>query len=57
MSFSFTTQPRSEPSFSFTGPHPADLDELLQAITDMAHEILRLVDDVRRQTSTPNNRH
>ncbi|MCY0959563.1 hypothetical protein [Streptomyces sp. H27-H5] len=57
MSFSFTKQPRNERPFSFTRPHPADLDEQLQAITDMAHEILRLVDDVRRQTSTPNNRH
>ncbi|MCY0919996.1 MULTISPECIES: hypothetical protein [unclassified Streptomyces] len=57
MSFSFTKQPRNEPSFSFTAPHPADLDDQLQAITDMAHEILRLVDDVRRQTSILNNRH
>ncbi|WP_374773804.1 hypothetical protein OG756_12980 [Streptomyces sp. NBC_01310] len=48
MSFSFTDpKPNNEPSFSFTGP--ADVEEQLQAIADMAHEILRLVTDVRRQ--------
>ncbi|MER6394250.1 hypothetical protein ABT236_38085 [Streptomyces sp. NPDC001523] len=56
MSFRFAKQPRNERSFSFTSPHPTDLEEQLQAITDMAHEILRLVDDVRRQTGTPNSR-
>ncbi|MFF1557058.1 MULTISPECIES: hypothetical protein [unclassified Streptomyces] len=48
MSFSFTNpRPDHEPSFSFTGP--ADVEEQLQAITDMALEILRLVAEVRRQ--------
>ncbi|MCX4576824.1 hypothetical protein OHB41_27360 [Streptomyces sp. NBC_01571] len=52
MSFSFTDpKPNNEPSFSFTGPNPADVEEQLQAITDMAHEILRLVTEVRRQIS------
>ncbi|MGW7108793.1 hypothetical protein ACWGHU_21810 [Streptomyces xanthophaeus] len=52
MSFSFTDpKPSSEPSFSFTGPSPADVEERLQAIADMAHEILRLVAEVRRQTN------
>ncbi|WP_167739515.1 hypothetical protein [Streptomyces subrutilus] len=52
MSFSFTNpKPNNEPSFSFTGPNPADLDEQLQAIADMAHEILRLVAEVRGQIS------
>ncbi|MFE5521406.1 hypothetical protein ACFQ9Q_27325 [Streptomyces virginiae] len=47
MSFSFTDpKPNNEPSFSFTAPE--DVEEQLQAITDMAHEILRLVADVRR---------
>lgn len=51
MSFSFTNpRPDPEPSFSFTGP--ADVEEQLQAINDMAHEILRLVAEVRRQIST-----
>ncbi|MGW3691224.1 hypothetical protein [Streptomyces sp. NPDC005125] len=50
VSFSFTDpKPNSEPSFSFTGPNPADVEEQLQAIADMAHEILRLVAEVRRQ--------
>ncbi|MEV7592590.1 hypothetical protein AB0O42_20175 [Streptomyces sp. NPDC089922] len=50
MSFSFTDpKPNNEPSFSFTGP--ADVEERLQAITDLAHEILRLVVEVRRQIS------
>ncbi|MEU6295963.1 hypothetical protein [Streptomyces erythrochromogenes] len=50
MSFSFTDpKPNNEPSFSFTGP--ADGEERLQAITDLAHEILRLVAEVRRQIS------
>ncbi|MEU9858622.1 hypothetical protein [Streptomyces sp. NPDC047974] len=68
MSFSFTnpqpdrggrsssfTDPQPEDdgrSFSFTGPDPADIDRQLQTITDMAHEILRLVADVRRQINT-----
>ncbi|MEU9236830.1 hypothetical protein [Streptomyces subrutilus] len=48
MSFSFTNpRPDPEPSFTFTGP--ADVEERLQAISDMAHEILRLVTEVRRQ--------
>ncbi|OEJ31607.1 hypothetical protein BGK67_09880 [Streptomyces subrutilus] len=52
LSFSFTNpKPNNEPSFSFTGPNPADLDEQLQAIADMAHEILRLVAEVRGQIS------
>lgn len=50
MAFSFTNpQPNHEPSFSFTGPTPEDIEEQLQAITDMAHEILRLVAEARRQ--------
>ncbi|MFC7924492.1 hypothetical protein [Streptomyces cinereoruber] len=63
MSFSFTNpEPnRDDRSFSFTDPQPArndrsfsftssdDIDRQLQTITDMAHEILRLVADVRRQ--------
>ncbi|MFI8326388.1 hypothetical protein [Streptomyces sp. NPDC085529] len=52
--FSFTDpQPEDDGrSFSFTGPDPDDIDRQLQAITDMAHEILRRVEDVRRQIST-----
>lgn len=50
MSFSFTDpKPNNEPPFSFTGP--AEVEEQPQAIADMAHEILRLVADVRRQIS------
>ncbi|MEV7170768.1 hypothetical protein AB0O18_13855 [Streptomyces sp. NPDC093224] len=50
MSFHFTDpRPDREPSFSFTGP--ADLEEQLRTIADMAHEILRLVAEVRRQIS------
>ncbi|MEU6946104.1 hypothetical protein ABZ957_12860 [Streptomyces sp. NPDC046316] len=50
MSFSFTDpKPNHEPAFSFTSPHPADVDEQLQTIADMAHEILRLIAEVRRQ--------
>ncbi|MCC0098371.1 hypothetical protein K7B10_27110 [Streptomyces flavotricini] len=50
MSFSFADpKPNKEPSFSFTGPNTADVEEQLQAIADMAHEILRLVAEVRRQ--------
>ncbi|MFF3426418.1 hypothetical protein [Streptomyces sp. NPDC002602] len=56
MSFRFTKQPRNERSFSFTAPHPTDLEDQLQAITEVAHEILRLVDDLRRQTGTLNSR-
>lgn len=67
MSFSFTNpEPdRDDRTFSFTGPQPgsddgrsfsftgpADIDRQLQAITDMAHEILRRVEDVRRQINT-----
>lgn len=53
MSFSFTNPKRShEPSFSFTGPTPEDIEDQLQAITDMAHEILRLVAELRRQIGT-----
>ncbi|GLW00296.1 hypothetical protein [Streptomyces lavendulae] len=52
MSFKFTNpRPNNEPSFSFTGPNPADVEERLQAITDMAHEILRLAAELRRQIS------
>ncbi|WP_159395654.1 hypothetical protein [Streptomyces sp. 3211] len=51
MSFSFTEpKPNNEPSFSFTTPE--DVEERLQQITDLAHEILRLVAEVRRQIST-----
>ncbi|WP_328970400.1 hypothetical protein [Streptomyces sp. NBC_00239] len=50
MSFRFTDpKPNNEPPFTFTGP--ADIEEQLQAITDLAHDILRLVADVRRQIS------
>ncbi|WP_329101939.1 hypothetical protein [Streptomyces sp. NBC_01439] len=50
MSFHFTDpKPDREPSFSFT--KPTDVKEQLQAIADLAHEILRLVADVRRQIS------
>ncbi len=54
-SFSFTgPQPGSDDgrSFSFTGSDPADIDRQLQAIADMATEILRAVADVRRQINT-----
>ncbi|MFD3678102.1 hypothetical protein [Streptomyces sp. NPDC058613] len=52
MSFSFTNpKPNHEPSFSFTQPNPANVEEQLQAIADMAHEILRLVAELRRQIS------
>ncbi|MFB7263944.1 hypothetical protein ACFCXH_17600 [Streptomyces nojiriensis] len=52
MSFSFTDpKPNNEPSFSFTAPEPADVENQLQAIADMAHEILRLVAKVRSQIS------
>nr|WP_012477058.1 hypothetical protein [Streptomyces sp. FR1]ABC67417.1 hypothetical protein pFRL1.29 [Streptomyces sp. FR1] len=54
-SFSFTN-PESDRndgrSFSFTGSDPADIDRQLQAIADMATEILRCVHDVRRQINT-----
>ncbi|MCY0923566.1 MULTISPECIES: hypothetical protein [unclassified Streptomyces] len=51
MSFSFTDPKpnRDDRSFSFTGNDPADVDRQLQAIADMAHEILRMVADVRRK--------
>ncbi|MGI5485109.1 hypothetical protein [Streptomyces lavendofoliae] len=54
-SFSFTgPQPSSDDgrSFSFTGSDPADIDRQLQTIADMATEILRRVEDVRRQINT-----
>ncbi|WP_385625441.1 hypothetical protein PXH67_42990 (plasmid) [Streptomyces sp. P8-A8] len=54
-SFSFAgTQPDRDDgrSFSFTGPDPTDIDRQLQTITDMAHEILRLVANVRSQINT-----
>ncbi|WP_444971614.1 hypothetical protein [Streptomyces sp. SAI-25] len=54
-SFSFTgPQPDSDDgrSFSFTGSDPADIDRQLQTIADMATEILRRVEDVRRQINT-----
>ncbi|MCX4780006.1 hypothetical protein [Streptomyces sp. NBC_01264] len=51
MSFSFTNpRPDREPSFSFTGPD--EVEEQLQAITHLAHEILRLVAEVRAQISS-----
>ncbi|MEU2155648.1 hypothetical protein ABZ532_11655 [Streptomyces sp. NPDC019396] len=50
MSFSFTDpQPNREPSFSFTEPNLADVEEKLRTIADMAHETLRLIAEVRRQ--------
>ncbi|MFB7828087.1 hypothetical protein [Streptomyces hydrogenans] len=55
MSFSFTNPTPNhddDRSFSFTGPDPATVDEHLQTIADMAHEILRLVAELRRQTNT-----
>ncbi|MFB6526284.1 hypothetical protein [Streptomyces sp. NPDC056399] len=55
MSFSFTNpEPNRDDgrSFSFTGPDQATIDERLQAIADMAHETLRLVAELRRQTNT-----
>ncbi|WP_314242307.1 hypothetical protein [Streptomyces sp. DSM 40907] len=52
MSFSFTDpKPNNDRSFSFTGLDPADVDERLQEVAEMAHEILRLIADVRRQIS------
>ncbi|MFE2547708.1 hypothetical protein ACFXGI_04030 [Streptomyces sp. NPDC059355] len=51
MSFSFTDpkpdRNRSDRSFTFT--EPADVEEKLQTITDLAHEILRLTAEVRSQ--------
>ncbi|MFI1149839.1 hypothetical protein [Streptomyces sp. NPDC020817] len=51
MSFSFTDprpdHGRDDRSFSFTAP--AEVEEKLQTITDLTHEILRLVAEVRRQ--------
>lgn len=54
MSFSFTNpEPdRDDRSFSFTGSDSADIEGQLQAITDMATEILRLVAEVRGQINT-----
>ncbi|WP_432009516.1 hypothetical protein [Streptomyces bacillaris] len=54
MSFSFTNpEPDHDSrSFSFTGSDPADIDRQLQTIADMATEILRRVEDVRRQINT-----
>ncbi|GGR85791.1 hypothetical protein Snoj_44220 [Streptomyces nojiriensis] len=53
MSFSFTDpKPNNEPSFSFTGPNPEEVEEQLQAIADMAHEILRLIAKVRSQINS-----
>lgn len=51
VSFSFTDPKPSndDRSFSFTGQNPEDVDRQLQAIADMAHQILRMVADVRRQ--------
>ncbi|MFD5510763.1 hypothetical protein ACFWIB_23745 [Streptomyces sp. NPDC127051] len=52
MSFSFTDpKPSNDRSFSFTGQSPEEVDQQLQAIADMAHEILRMVADVRRKIS------
>ncbi|MGW6569646.1 hypothetical protein [Streptomyces sp. NPDC054975] len=52
MSFSFTDpRPNNDRAFSFTEPDPEDLEKQLQTIADMAHEILRLVAEVRRQIS------
>ncbi len=54
MSFSFTDpQPnRDDRSFTFTGPNEEDVEQRLQTITDMAHEILRQVAELRRQLTT-----
>ena len=54
MSFSFTdSKPnRDDRSFSFTGPNEEDVEQKLQAITDMATEILRQVAELRRQLNT-----
>ncbi|MFD8148219.1 hypothetical protein [Streptomyces sp. NPDC059708] len=53
MSFHFTDpKPNNEPSFSFTRPNQADVEEQLQTISDLAHEILRLITEVRRQISS-----
>ncbi len=51
MSFNFTDPKpnRDDRSFSFTGPTTEDVEQKLQAITDMAHEILRQVAELRRQ--------
>ncbi|MFF4011458.1 hypothetical protein [Streptomyces sp. NPDC001717] len=50
MSFSFTDpKPNNDRSFSFTSP--AEVEEQLQTIADLAHEILRLIAEVRRQIS------
>ncbi|MFD9245348.1 hypothetical protein ACFV0D_26130 [Streptomyces sp. NPDC059556] len=54
-SFSFTNPESGRDdgrSFSFTGSAPADIDRQLQAITDMATEIIRRIEDVRRQINT-----
>ncbi|MEU8764355.1 hypothetical protein [Streptomyces sp. NPDC048659] len=54
-SFSFTNPESGRDdgrSFSFTGSDPAEIDGQLQAIADMAHEILRRVHDVRRQINS-----
>ncbi|ARE77236.1 hypothetical protein B6R96_27575 [Streptomyces sp. Sge12] len=61
MSFSFTDpKPNNEPTFSFTAPQDVEqrlqritdlAHEILQRITDLAHEILQLVAEVRRQIS------
>ncbi|OEJ21800.1 hypothetical protein AR457_40940 [Streptomyces agglomeratus] len=62
MSFSFTNPEsnRDDRSFSFTDSRPSDnrsfsftahddVEQQLQTITNMAHEILRLVEEVRQQ--------
>ncbi|MER7955160.1 hypothetical protein [Streptomyces sp. NPDC096030] len=49
MSFSFSDpQSNHDRAFSFTEPNSEDLERQLQAIADMAHQILRLVAEVRR---------
>jgi len=51
VSFSFTDPKpnRDDRSFRFTEPDAEDVEQKLQAITDLAHEILRQVADLRRQ--------
>ncbi|MFF1493166.1 hypothetical protein [Streptomyces sp. NPDC058304] len=51
MSFSFTN-PKQDHDRSFSFTEQAELEEKLQTITDLSHEILRLVAEVRRQISS-----
>ncbi|MFD8790668.1 hypothetical protein [Streptomyces vinaceus] len=54
MSFSFTDpkQDHNRPKRSFSFTEPAEVEEKLQTITELAHDILRLVAEVRRQISS-----